>query len=150
MMTMPPILEFSGQHRFLSNFYIAPFEWNGLRWPHAESAYQAMKTLDTRKWGEFLNITPGLAKRKGKSLVLRPDWDDVKVDIMAQILVAKFSQNPDLKDRLLLTGDAMLVEGNSWNDRFWGVCPPRSSNGKNWLGRLLMELRNIWLTEQVA
>jgi ribA/ribD-fused uncharacterized protein len=142
---MTPILEFDGtDFRFLSNFYIAPFEWLGRVWPHSESAYQAMKTVDSRKWDEFLNITPGQAKRKGKQLVMRPDWEKVKVEIMAEILFHKFDQNPDLKMKLIATGDRHLEEGNTWGDRFWGVCPPGSGNGQNWLGILLMELRNIW------
>ena len=138
------ILEFKDEYHFLSNFYICKFTWDGITWPHSESAYQAAKTLNANKRLEFINITPGLAKRKGRQLVIRPDWEDVKLVIMAEILYHKFEQNPLLKEKLIATGSAKLEEGNTWNDRYWGVSPPKSGNGKNHLGRLLEELRELY------
>lgn len=136
------ILEFMGDHRFLSNFYAADLVWQNILWPTSEHAFQAAKTLD---WQSRINIanlpTPGQAKRAGKTLTLRPDWDDIKYDIMHDIVRCKFIQNLDLAQALLATGDAHLEEGNSWNDRIWGVCPVGSGNGKNWLGKILMDVR---------
>ena len=62
----------------------------------------------------------------------------MKIDIMRQVLKSKFTQNPELKAKLIATGDAELIEGNNWNDRFWGVC---RGVGQNHLGKLLMEVR---------
>ena len=77
----------------------------------------------------------------GKTLDMRPDWDDVRLNIMYDIVLAKFAQNPHLAEKLLATGDAELEEGNTWNDRFWGVCPPGSGDGENHLGKTLMRIR---------
>lgn len=138
------ILEFQGRHRFLSNFYECNLEWDGIKWTSSEAAYQAAKTLDRNKRLEFVNLSPSETKRKGKAVVLRSDWEEVKIEIMAEILFAKFEANPQLKKMLIETGDAHLEEGNNWHDRFWGVCPPGSKTGKNHLGRLLMELRDLY------
>lgn len=82
--------------------------------------------------------TPGQAKKLGQGVSLRPDWESVKVDLMRTFVRKKF-ENPFLRPLLLATGDAELVEGNTWNDTFWGVCRGR---GQNWLGRILMEVRD--------
>jgi len=145
---MTKILEFQGDYRFLSNFYICSFTWDGIKWSHSEAAYQAAKTLDRIKRLEFSTLTASESKRRGKSLVLRSDWEEVKVEVLAEILYAKFSQNPYLKQQLIDTKDAILIEGNSWGDRFWGVSPTFSDNGLNHLGRLLMELRTLFQLEE--
>lgn len=69
---------------------------------------------------------------------MRPDWEEVKYDVMYEIVKAKFIQNPDLKEKLLSTGDEYLVEGNHWGDRTWGQV---NGVGKNWLGKILMKVR---------
>lgn len=138
----PPILEFSGDNRFLSNFFPAPLVWRGKLWPSSEHAYQAAKTLDVEVQERIRALpTAAATKRAGKTIVLRPDWEQVKVEIMLEIVLAKFTQNPELKALLLATGDAPLVEGNWWKDRFWGVCPVGSTNGRNELGKILMDIR---------
>ena len=137
-----PILEFFGEHRFLSNFWPAELVWDGIIWPSTEHAYQAAKVLDREERLRISRMrTPSEAKKTGKTLELRDDWEHVKYDIMLEIVRAKFTQNPDLKARLLATGDALLVEGNNWHDRIWGVCPPGSSEGLNYLGKILMTVR---------
>jgi ribA/ribD-fused uncharacterized protein len=68
---------------------------------------------------------------------MRDDWNDIKIDVMRDLLQEKFSDD-DLRELLLATGDAELIEGNTWNDYFWGVC---LGEGQNWLGKLLMEVR---------
>ena len=77
----------------------------------------------------------------GRRVKLRPDWEQVKVGLMEEIVRAKFTQNEDLKQRLLATGDKRLAEGNTWGDTFWGV-DLRSGRGENHLGRILMRVRD--------
>ena len=137
---MEPITSFSGDNAFLSNFFPAKFRWDGVVWNSSEHAFQAAKTLDPAERATIAALPkPGQAKRAGKKVRLRPDWEAVKVDIMLEIVEAKFQQNPELMDRLVATGDAELVEGNVWNDTFWGVC---RGKGKNFLGKILMIVRD--------
>lgn len=136
------IIEFKGEHAFLSNFYAADLVWQNILWPTSEHAYQGAKTLDAQSRINIANLgSPGQAKRAGKTLTLRPDWESIKYDIMYDIVRTKFIQNYDLARALLDTGDVLLEEGNTWNDRIWGVCPPGSGNGNNWLGKILMAVR---------
>jgi ribA/ribD-fused uncharacterized protein len=91
--------------------------------------------------------TPGKAKRAGRNLQLRHDWEKVKYDVMLDIVFAKFYQHPELAAKLLATGDAELIEGNWWNDTTWGVC---NGVGSNWLGRILMMVRaRLYLEAQL-
>ena len=87
---------------------------------------------------EFCDLDPSAAKKLGRHVQLRPDWEQIKEDIMYEVCRAKFTQHEDLKARLLSTGSAQLIEGNDWNDREWGVC---NSEGKNKLGKILMRIR---------
>lgn len=139
-----PIHEFSGRYRFLSNFYPAPVEFDGLQYPAVEHAFQAAKTLDRKRRIEIsLLATPGEAKRVGRSLALRSDWEIIKVEVMATLLREKFSREP-FRAKLLATGESELAEGNHWGDQFWGVC---NGMGLNILGVLLMQIRKE-LTDQ--
>jgi hypothetical protein len=133
------INSFSGQHAFLSNFYKVDITYEGLTYPSVEHAYMAQKTLNMLERQLFTDpgMAAGQAKKLGRTLQLRPDWESVKVIIMANLLAIKFTHK-ELRDKLLATGDEMLVEGNWWNDTFWGVC---KGVGLNQLGLLLMELR---------
>lgn len=131
---------FKGDYFFLSNFYEARVIYNGIEFPTSEHAYQAAKSNDEKIWRFFSRIeTPGEAKRLGRMIDLRPDWEDAKILIMKQILISKFS-NRALMERLKATGDTELIEGNSWGDQFWGVC---NGKGKNMLGKLLMKIRDM-------
>ena len=107
-------------------------------YPSVEHAFQAAKTLDPLA-RELIRTapTPKEAKRLGRAVDLRLDWEDVKVDVMRGLLVWKFLQEP-YRSLLLSTGDEELVEGNFWRDQFWGKC---DGVGENRLGRLLMEVR---------
>ena len=136
------ISEFKGEFAFLSNFYLCEFIWNGFLWKHSEGAYQAAKSLDVGDWNVMQHLSPGQSKQKGRRLKIRSDWESVKDSIMAQVLDAKFTQNPELMDKLIKTYPKSLEEGNGWGDTYWGVCPPRSNNGRNTLGQLLMALRD--------
>lgn len=138
---MNTIGQFKGEYRFLSNFYPASFVWRGFTWASSENAYQAAKSVDVSDWRALQNLTPGEAKRRGRSVVIRGDWETIKFSIMCEILVAKFKQNPHLGDALKATGLAHLEEGNTWGDQTWGVCPPGSIGGKNLLGLALMAVR---------
>ncbi len=129
---------FRGDFGFLSNFYESSIWVAGNRYPSVEHAYQAAKAGDavTQKMIREAK-TPGIAKRLGQSCQLPPSWESQKVEVMRDLVRKKF-ENPLLRSLLLATGDATLVEGNTWNDRFWGVC---RGSGQNWLGRILMEIR---------
>ncbi|HEX2239263.1 MAG TPA: NADAR family protein [Gammaproteobacteria bacterium] len=136
------ISAFTGTFRFLSNFYPATAEYAGTLYPTAEHAYQAAKSLDPDVRRHFamggIYTTPGQAKRAGRRIALRGDWEQVKVEIMRAVLRSKFTRSHVLRIKLLDTYPAELIEGNHWNDRYWGVCNGR---GENMLGKLLMELR---------
>jgi ribA/ribD-fused uncharacterized protein len=134
----PPIEGFFGEYRFLSNFHIAPIVWEGLTYPSTEHAYQAAKSLDVQERKRIAALaTPKEARRAGQKIKLRPDWDRVKLEIMTEITRLKY-QHPDLRERLLATGDSYLEETNWWRDRYWGTC---EGTGQNQLGKLLMRIR---------
>ena len=131
--------KFDGEYAFLSNFYEAPVAWEGITYPSNEHAFQAAKSLNpARRLEVAAAATPGKAKRMGRTLQLRSDWEKVKYNIMLEIVLAKFHQHADLAEALLDTGDAELIEGNWWNDTTWGVC---NGIGTNWLGKILMSVR---------
>ena len=116
------------EYGFLSNFYSSPIQYEGIVYPTVEHMFQALKALDIETRKKIANAaTPGQAKRLGRSVALREDWEEVKVDVMRTALQLKFS-DPTLRAKLIATGDAELIEGNTWNDRFWGVC---RGSGKN-------------------
>lgn len=132
--------KFVGEYRFLSNFYIVNVEYGGLTFTSSEAAFQASKSLDYCVRKEFEGLSPGKAKKKGKSIALRSDWDSVKYNIMLNIVYNKFAQNEDIAIKLLDTGDEYLAEGNTWGDRVWGVV---DGEGNNWLGKILMHVRDM-------
>jgi ribA/ribD-fused uncharacterized protein len=135
---MKSIESFTGDHRFLSNFYPCEVFFEGNIYPSVEHAYQAAKTLSQEERERIRSAkTPGDAKKLGRRVTLQAGWDATRVGVMRELLRVKFSNNV-LKAMLLETGDADLVEGNFWGDHFWGICKGR---GKNNLGKLLMEIR---------
>lgn len=139
------ISEFDREWAFLSNFYESEIEYEGIWYPTNEHFFQAMKTLDINTRREIAQApTPGKAKRMGRRVVLRPDWEEVKVDVMREGLYRKFADE-QLADWLLETDDQELVEGNWWHDNTWGNCicaKCKNIPGKNMLGKLLMEVRS--------
>jgi len=137
---MTTIDRFTGDHDFLSNFHPSPVEVDGILYPTVEHAFQAAKTSDPdEKQALAETATPGSAKRLGRKVQLRPDCEEVKVGIMEELVRLKFTTHANLREQLLATGDAELVEGNNWNDRFWGVC---RGKGQNQLGLILMKVRS--------
>ena len=135
------ITAFSGDYFFLSNFYNTWLLYDGFLYPSSEAAFQAQKSLDPEVKRKFMSLSPSSAKSLGKRVKLREDWEQVKGDIMYSILKVKFS-NPDLQKKLLDTGDRELFEGNTWNDKCWGVVSNgREYIGDNKLGNILMRIR---------
>lgn len=135
---MEKIDSFRGRYAFLSNFYDIPVTYEGLTYANNEAAFQAAKCIRTEDRKQFIYLSPGDAKRLGRKIHLRPDWEQVKHQVMADIVEAKFIQNEDLGESLLATGDAYLEEGNTWGDRIWGTV---NGQGANMLGIILMETR---------
>lgn len=130
---------FFGEYRFLSNFWDAPVRILGISYKSTEAAYQAGKTDDLTIRELFSHLDPKAAKRMGKTIGLRPGWNDViKVELMELCLRAKFNI-PHLRSRLISTAPLELIETNSWHDTFWGVC---DGKGQNMMGKLLMNLRD--------
>ena len=129
---------FRGEYAFLSNFHKCTVEYEGMTYPSVEHAFQAAKNPDPEyRRSVAAAASPVTAKRMGKKTALRRDWEQVKEWIMYELLLSKFS-DPDLREKLLATGDAVLIEGNKHWDRYWGVC---SGSGLNKLGKLLMKVR---------
>ncbi len=129
--------DFSGEYFFLSNFFPSNLKYKGLEFTNTEAAFHAMKCPE--RAAEFCRLLPSEAKRLGRHVKLRPDWEQIKEQVMYEVCFAKFDQNPELKERLLETGNKELIEGNFWNDRCWGVC---EGVGDNKLGKILMRLRD--------
>ena len=109
---------FFDEYRYLSNFYIASVRYNA---------------------SEFTKLNPSQAKRLGRRVSLRRDWESVKYTIMKEIVYAKFSQNTALRNMLLGTGNAKLFEENTWGDTIWGTV---NGQGRNYLGKILEEVRD--------
>lgn len=124
---------------FLSNFYAALVDYEGLRYPSVEHAYQAAKTLDLELRLAIAQAPSAIeAKRMGGLARLRPDWDSIKIGVMRDLLEIKF-RDPDLRARLLATQGALLSHKAPW-DGFWGDGP--NGRGQDLLGTLLMDLRD--------
>ena len=138
------VLCFQGEYRFLSNFYQAQFDWDF--WPYwtsAEAAFQSAKCrnkADREKFTSF-HVTPDMAKKMGRQVELRQDWEQVKDTVMESIVHEKFFQVEPLARKLMATGNMELVEGNTWGDMYWGV-DLHTMKGQNKLGKILMKVRN--------
>lgn len=137
--------EFVGPYRFLSNFYYSPLKISGIVYPTVEHAFQAAKTLDL---DEKIKISeankPGIAKRMGRQVALRKDWEEIKDKIMYKLVLAKFRKYGRLRKQLFATDNYVLVEGNVWHDNHFGDCLcPACENipGKNKLGKIEVRVR---------
>ena len=137
---MKKIQEFQGEYRFLSNFWPCKVVFEDNEYSSVECAYQAAKCKDPQNRRAFMKMSSLEAKRAGKDVVIRDDWEDVKVDIMYDLVKQKFTNNGELRKKLLETGTAELVEGNTWGDTFWGF-DLRYGEGRNMLGKILMDIR---------
>jgi ribA/ribD-fused uncharacterized protein len=145
---------FDGRYGFLSNFYPSPLvlpRWHpavGEVAPTVEHAFQAAKTEDVAQARLIVHASsPDVAKRLGRRVTLRAGWDQGRDAIMESLLRVKFAPGSELAVALLDTGEAELIEGNTWNDRYWGVC---QGLGENRLGKLLMAIRSELASREAA
>lgn len=135
------ITSFTGHYHFLSNFYASPIEIDGISYGSAEAAFQAQKASTEEEKRKFSGLPPHMAKKAGRNISLDVErWNRRKIPVMQYVVTEKFVQNPELAGKLLATGDAVLVEGNTWNDKFWGV-DLKTNIGENNLGKILMQVR---------
>lgn len=112
---------------------------NGVEYKSVEHAYQASKTLDPQEHEKIRNAgSPREARNLGRQTVMRPDFDDIKIPLMEYLVRNKFANSPSLTIDLIETHDIELIEGNTWGDKFWGVC---DGKGQNHLGKILMRVR---------
>lgn len=141
--------KFEGRYRFLSNFYPCEIKHKGIIYNSVETYYIAMKVTDMQlisgvyyTAADFRKIVskmdPSEAKKLGKKIKLRTDWENKKLDFMNWAVREKF-KNEELSNLLLSTGDKELIEGNWWGDIYWGVC---NGKGENNLGKILMSVRD--------
>jgi N-glycosidase YbiA len=139
------ITRFRDQYDFLSNFYICTIMLDSVDYPSVEHAFQAAKTFDSDERYQVQTApTPAQAKRLGRRVTLREDWESVKLDILEVLVRQKFTRHPDLQKLLVATGEIELIEGNTWNDRFYGAMWNEKKAewiGKNHLGKILMKVR---------
>lgn len=148
--------KFRGEYDWLSNFHMRPISVGGAVLKSTEHFFASCKSVNPQEVKFVLDApTAYEARQQGKTVTLRPDWNDIRVEVMAIGLWYKFTYNPDLKDKLLLTGDKILIEGNWWHDNFWGDCKfghgfvdtckrCQYIKGQNKLGKLLMQLRGYY------
>jgi len=135
------IKEFQGKYRFLSNFWECPVLYENQIYPSSEHLYQALKTLNIDE-REKIRLSPNAAqaKRLGKKVDVRLDWESIKEDIMEEIVWRKFRQNTKLGKALIETGTEELQEGNKWHDLWFGV-DIKTGLGQNKMGKILMKIR---------
>jgi len=131
------VIPWIGKYRFLSNFHLVSISYEGRTYTSTEAAYASAKTLNPSDKDLLTECTPAQAKSFGRHVVLRPDWEDVKLQVMYEINKIKY-QDPSLRARLAATGDLKLIEANWWGDTFWGEC---RGKGHNHLGQILMRIR---------
>jgi len=132
------INDFRGEYQYLSNFWLCNVAFDGIVYTSSESAFQAAKSLDQNTRSKFSNMSPVVSKRAGRKIILRPDWEEVKIEVMTRVVKNKFQKGSFITQSLLETENQELIEGNTWNDTFWGVC---NGKGENNLGKILMERR---------
>lgn len=136
---MNDITSFKREYKWLSNFAPVDIYYEGKLYRSIEAAYQSAK-CDDQVWKNFCQRGASWdIKRQSKLIALRPDWDEVKYDIMKELVTKKFVLEP-YKQLLVDTGDVQIIEGNTWNDTYWGV-NSRTGEGLNNLGKLIMNMR---------
>ena len=134
------IYSFSGDYRWLSNFAGAQVTFLSMEFKTVEHAYQAAKCINPDDMVMIQSArTPGDAKRLGQRVRMQPDWYECRVAIMLGLLQQKFAPGSDYATKLIATGNAEIIEGNTWGDTFWGKC---GNVGQNHLGKLLMQIRD--------
>ena len=130
-------------HFIYSNFYPHSVSFEGITFPSNEHAYQAAKSLDEDIRRMIMRCgSAATAKKLGRTIQIRPNWNEIKLQIMYDLLKQKFS-NEGLGRQLWTTGDREIIEGNYWHDVYWGkcFCPKHNWEGQNFLGRLIKKVR---------
>jgi ribA/ribD-fused uncharacterized protein len=135
---MDKIAGFRGRYFFLSNFFPRRVIIDDLVFQNNEAAFQSHKPENIKLREFFCWLKPSEAKKAGRKVELCRDWENIKEEVMYKVVMAKFTQNIDLRNRLLLTGEMELIEENDWGDKTWGTV---NGNGKNLLGKILMKVR---------
>lgn len=143
------ITRFRGCYSFLNNMYPSSVFYDGYEYPTVEHAFQAAKCereFTIANWCMQIQKvkSPQKAKRIGQSIKLRQDWEEVKYNIMFELVLQKFARHFDLREQLLETAGRDLIEGNDWGDTYWGVC---DGEGQNQLGKILMSVRRLLMAE---
>ncbi len=138
--TKNSILGFFGIYRCLSNFHMCRVLFEGRKFTSSEAAFMSAKTLEPSVKDLFVELSPNKAKALGRNIALQPNWDEIRVSVMEQILLDKFTRNLELKNILLQTGNKYLSEHNNWGDSFWGFDVVKNK-GENNLGKVLMKTR---------
>lgn len=137
------ITSFRGEHFFLSNFYPCEVLYDGKIYRSVEHAFQAAKCADDVD-REKIRMAPtaAVAKRIGRKIKMKPNWDADRIKVMEQLLRFKFA-NPSMRGLLITTIPQKIIEENKWHDIYWGVCTceKHQSFGQNHLGKLLMKIR---------
>lgn len=138
---------FSGELAFLSNMYPCKVRMKigGKEYvfDSSEAAFQAGKSENPKEITLFTRVKDGKdAKRLGRKITLREDWDNYRLLWMKRVVYSKFIQNPELMEKLIDTYPLTLKETNYWHDTFWGIC---NGKGENHLGKILMEIRETKL-----
>jgi hypothetical protein len=150
------------KYAFLSNFYPCVISDTisykskdkiyFFNWPSAEHYYQSLKTNIVEEKEKILKCeTSGIAKRVGKKLTIREDWEIIKLDMMLLVIFEKFKQNPELKNMLIKTSPHKLVEGNYWHDNYWGSCSCNMcifEDKYNHLGKILETVRDSFIPKE--
>lgn len=131
-------MKFIGNYFFLSNFYLCSVKINGIIFPSSENAYHYFRTNDKNAKESVIVLEPRLAKKLSKTCKTKQNWNEIKLGVMYYVCKEKFTQNIDLAEKLLETGNIKLIEHNNWGDTFWGVC---NGEGENHLGEILMKIR---------
>lgn len=137
----------SVEYKFLSNFYICDIHIDGIRYNHVEGYYQSQKFAGVHKtaFKHISNIyAPSIARNAARKYIMdnkrQEEWEEgLGIAVMMKGMMAKFIGNSELQDKLLATGDSILIENAPWDD-YWGS--GKDGNGKNMSGRILMEVRN--------
>lgn len=133
---------FTGEYRWLSNFWVYDPD-TGMT---VEHRYQAAKASNYSDWYDIMHAdTPFIAKRMGKVIEVRADWEHVKLSLMEEFVRDKFIKNVELREKLINTSGTFLIEGNTWGDTFWGVC---NGIGENHLGKILMRIRDDFFNHE--
>jgi ribA/ribD-fused uncharacterized protein len=137
------VLFFDDEYDFLSNLFEEEVIHNGIKYPSAEHAFQAMKTSDVNEQSKIIEASsPSKAKLLGRKLTIKDNWEKIQEKEMYEVCLSKFKNNENLKKKLLDTGNLTLVNGNSGGDNYWGMYIDKDiMDGDNKLGRILMQVR---------